>query len=71
MKDRGVSVMLSKGKDGTEIGFVVKEGAWNNAEYVSAFDTIARQIAPSVGGPPIKLRLLNSNRETMRDVDIR
>jgi hypothetical protein len=67
LKDRGVSVSLAKGKDGTIVSFVVKQGAWNDPDIVSQFEEIGREIAPSVGGFPIRVRLLNSDREVQKE----
>lgn len=69
LTDRGVGVLLSKG-DGTVISFIVREGAWENAQTVAAFENLARQGASSVGGLPIKLRLLNSALETKKVVPV-
>jgi hypothetical protein len=68
LSDRGVSVFLSKGKGGTVVSFVVKEGTWNNASSVANFEEIGREIAPSVGGFPIQVRLVNSNRDVKKEV---
>ena len=62
-------MLLSKG-DGTVIGFVVKEGLWDQPENVATFEKIARQVASSAGGLPIKLRLLNNTMETKKEVAI-
>jgi hypothetical protein len=63
LRDRGVSVVLSKDDDGTGISFPVNEGSWDKQEIVDYFVALARRSAPSVGGVPIDLRLLNSNLE--------
>jgi hypothetical protein len=68
--DRGASVVLSKG-DGTAISFVVNENAWERPETVAAFERLARRAAAPIGGLPIKLRLLNSEMETKREVAVR
>jgi hypothetical protein len=65
-QDRGVSVFLSKGDDGTAISFVVAEGAWDSPDYVTEFESLVRQGASSVGGLPITLRLVNSKLETKK-----
>lgn len=63
----GASVVLSK--DGvTSISFVLGDGAWNRPGTVTAFETLAREVAPSVGGLPVDLRLLNSNMEVEKEV---
>lgn len=69
LKDTGASVMLSKG-DGTVLSFVAREGSWDNPASVAAFETIARQAAPSIGGLPLKLRLLNTSVETKKEMTI-
>jgi hypothetical protein len=56
--DKGVTVILDKSA-GTAISFVVKEGSWDQPENVSTFDEIGREVAPSLGGFPVKVRLLN------------
>lgn len=70
-QDRGVSVQLRKGSGPTIIGFVVKDGAWDNAQNVQIFQTIVQTVAPSVGGLPVKLRLLNSYGWTKKEVDVK
>jgi hypothetical protein len=62
-RDRGVTVALDKGASGTSISFVVKEGIWNQPKMVSAFETIGRGVAPSVGGFPLQVRLMNNDRD--------
>lgn len=63
LTDRGVSVFLAKSKDGTVISYVTKDGAWNDTAMVSSFEEITRQAAPSVGGFPVQVRLMNSAKE--------
>jgi hypothetical protein len=41
----------------------VNEVSWDKQEIVDYFVALARRSAPSVGGVPIDLRLLNSNLE--------
>ncbi len=65
--DSGASVVLSK--DGvTSISFVVGDGAWEQPGTVSAFEGLVRKVAPSVGGLPIDLRLLNASMEVEKEV---
>ena len=63
-QDQGADVTLDKGNDGTVLSFIVKEGFWNQTSNVTAFEEIGREIAPDIGGFPIKLRLLDKERET-------
>jgi len=65
--DQGVTVLLDKNASGTSVSFVVKEGAWDQPDMVSSFDEIGREIAPSIGGFPVRLRLLNKAREVKKD----
>jgi hypothetical protein len=71
LSDRGVSVLLSKGyKDGTIVSFVVKEGFWDQPGVVTSFEKVGREIAPSIGGFPLKVRLINSTRDIKREVTV-
>jgi hypothetical protein len=71
LSDRGVTVLLAKDSGGSTVSFVVKEGIWNNQKSVSQFEEIGRQVAPVIGGLPIKLRLLNSSLEVKKEVVIK
>ena len=62
LSDSGVTVMLDKGQDGTVVSFVVKEGIWDKPDMVASFDEIGREVAPVLGGFPIKVRLMDKNR---------
>jgi hypothetical protein len=70
-EDRGSDVFLSKDKEGPILSFVVKEGIWDNAETVSAFEQLARDAAPCIGGPPLKLRLQNKYAVIKKEVTVR
>jgi hypothetical protein len=70
LSDRGVSVYLSKGKGGTVVSFVMKEGVWNDPHMVDSFQEIGREIAGSVGGFPLKVRMINTEREVKRELGI-
>jgi hypothetical protein len=67
--DMGASVAVSKG-DGTAIWFVTSEGFWNRPEAVAGFEKVARQVAATVGGLPVEVRLLNEQMETKRVIAI-
>lgn len=69
LADLGASAVVSKG-DGTAIGFVVNEGVWERPEAVAGFERLVRRAAASVGGLPIKLRLLNSEMETKKEAAV-
>jgi hypothetical protein len=58
--DQGVSVLLSKGPSGASVSFVVKESAWNHPDTITSYEVLGRRIAPSIGGFPITVRLLDA-----------
>lgn len=69
LEDRGVSVLLYKG-DATIVSLVLKEGIWDKPSSVATYQRVAREVAPSLGGLPLELRLLNVNLETKKEVTI-
>jgi len=60
LSNQGLSVLLSRGPGGASVSFVVKESAWNHPDTISSYEVIGRRIAPSIGGFPIAVRLLDS-----------
>ncbi len=68
--DKGTSVFLSKSQGGVIVSFVVQEGAWDKPEMVSGFAEVGREIAPKVGGFPIKVRLINSDRDVKKELTV-
>jgi hypothetical protein len=68
--DSGVTVALLKG-EGTVISFVVQEGVWDEPATVATLDRLVRQIAPSAGGLPIELRLLDREMAVKKAVVVR
>ena len=62
-RGKGGLVCLDKNADGTSISYLVKEGTWNSASMVQSFSNISRRVAGSVGGLPVRTRLLDRNRE--------
>jgi hypothetical protein len=69
LKDTGVTVVLAKG-DGTTVSFVVKQNPWERPEVVAVYEGLMRQIAPSVGGLPLKLRFLDSRGVIHKEVSV-
>lgn len=69
-KDRGVAVLLSKEATGTVVSFIVKDGIWNQPSMVYGFEEVGRELAPSLGGFPITVRLANAERKTERQMFI-
>jgi hypothetical protein len=62
-QDKGVTVLLDKESSGTTISFVVKDGFWNQPGALSSFEEIARTVAPTVGGLPVVVNLVNSTKD--------
>jgi hypothetical protein len=58
-QDQGALVLLHKGSKGTVISFRVQDGTWNDPKMVSNFEIITREVATTVGGLPIDMRLVN------------
>jgi hypothetical protein len=67
LEGKGFDVFLWKQSEGTTIGFVVSAGAWDDAAIVADFERIVKQAAPSVGGLPVHLKLMNGQMETKKD----
>ena len=65
--DQGANVFVAKGTAGTIVSFVVKDGTWDDPGKVANFEKIARQQAPTVGGLPITLRLVNTSLAVKKD----
>ena len=70
LNDRGTTVLLSKGTAGTMISFVLSEGGWDHPATVYSFEEIGRRIAHSVGGFPIKVRLIDLHRIVHRELTV-
>jgi hypothetical protein len=60
--DQGVTVLLDKESSGTTISYVVKDGTWNQAGIVAKFDEVTREVASSVGGLPLNVQLVNTDK---------
>jgi hypothetical protein len=67
--DKGAAAAVLKG-EGTVISFVVQEGLWNQPAVTATLERLVRQIAPSVGGLPIELRLLDRNMDIQQAVTV-
>ena len=67
---KGATVDLSKDKSGVTVSFMVQEGAWDKPDYIGSFWEIGHTIAPSVGGLPIKVRLINLKRDVKREMTV-
>jgi hypothetical protein len=69
-QDHGAGVILSKGGEGTVISFVVKEGFWEDPKNVEGFEQLGRAVGPTVGGVPIKVRLVNTAAEMKKEIPV-
>lgn len=69
LRDTGMTVVLAKG-DVTTLSFVVHQSPWERPEALNAFETLTRQIAPVVGGLPIKLRFLDTTGRSRKEVSV-
>lgn len=63
-------VLLNKGEEGTVVSFVVESGKWNDPDIVADFESVGRLCAPSVGGPPITVKLLDNHLNTEKTLPI-
>jgi hypothetical protein len=63
----GADVYLEKGKDGTVISFIVKTGIWDQPGILASFEEIGREVAPTVGGFPLKVRLTNTTHDVEKE----
>jgi hypothetical protein len=69
LRDTGMTVVLAKG-DVTTLSFVVHQTPWERPEAVTAFEALTRQVAPSVGGLPVRLRFLDTKGQSRKEVSI-
>jgi hypothetical protein len=64
---KGANVFVKKHTNGTTLAVVVVDGAWNDPKMVSGFETITKAIAPSIGGLPIDMRMMNTSLVVEKD----
>ena len=67
MTGKGVDVFVGRHKGTTILSFVVADGVWNQPDMVSGFETVARTVAPSIGGLPVRLRMVSNKLEVEKD----
>ena len=65
-QDRGVSVLLNIGANGTTISFVVGDGVWNQKGMMGQFEEVGREVADSVGGLPVTVQLMDTKEEVQK-----
>ena len=51
--------MVLSRNEGTAISFLVNDGVWDRPDAVAGFERLVRKVAPSVGGLPVQLRLVD------------
>lgn len=69
LRDTGMTVVLAKGEV-TTLSFVVHQTPWERPEVLSVFEGLTRRVAPSVGGLPVRLRFLDTNGRSRKEVSI-
>ena len=70
LNNRGSTVLLSKGIDGTRVTFVLDKGGWDHPATIYSFEEIGRRIAPSIGGYPIQVRLIDWTRNLHKELTV-
>jgi len=66
-----VDAMLKKGPEGTVVSFTGQRALWSTPEAAAEFTTIGEAIAPSVGGKPIKLHLLDGHLTLIQEIEVK
>jgi hypothetical protein len=70
LNDSGAGVVLAKGRNGTVVSFVLSNGGWDRPDAISNFGEIGRRIAPSVGGFPFRVWLVDQKLVIRKDLAI-
>jgi hypothetical protein len=71
LQDRGVTVMFDEEGGNKSISFVVSDGFWDDPNHMASFETLIRAVAPSVGGLPVTLKLVNVQLEDKKDLEVK
>jgi hypothetical protein len=67
-RGKGANVFLiGHDNDGTTLAFVIIGEGWKDPSRVSNFEAIVRDVASTIGGLPIDMRLVNSQLEVEKD----
>ncbi len=67
----GATVVLSKDTAGYLLGFVIAQGAWDRPGVVPGFQALALRVAPSLGGLPLRVRLLDPAMDPRKEFTVR
>jgi hypothetical protein len=68
--NRGVNAILWRGASGAVVSFVCKTGIWDSRDVVLQYEDLGRRIAPSVGGFPMTVRMLDNHGKARRDIGV-
>lgn len=69
-RGKGANVVLIRHDDGVIIEFPMIGEAWNDSKEVGALEAIVREVAPTVGGLPIEMRLVDLQMELKKTEEI-
>lgn len=70
-RDLGARVYLSKSSSGSDISFLVNDGAWDDPRISQSFQQLGQKLAKSLGGQPLQLHLIDRRLEIKKDLPIR
>jgi hypothetical protein len=51
----------------TILSYVVADGSWNDPNTVSGFETLTRTVASTIGGMPIRMRMVSTTLVVEKD----
>jgi hypothetical protein len=63
-------VFFDKGEKGDIISYMVVDGAWDKPKTVEFFRQLGNKIAKLVGGKPLTVKLLDTNRAARKEFTI-
>jgi len=66
-EDKGASVFLSKDRDGITLSLVEQQGVWDQPDMLLAGEEVASEVAPAIGGFPVRVQLMNVDREVKKE----
>lgn len=65
-RGKGANVFLIKHDESTILSFVVVGEKWKDPRVLKGLDTIARSVAPTIGGLPIEVHLVNTDLQPQK-----
>jgi len=71
-QDRGARVLLEKDDSFhlRAVTFFIQDGSWNEPATIFRFEEVGRNVAPSIGGYPLEVRLADKNNNTQKYLNI-